>query len=76
MSGEPEVEAGRTVIRNHHRAECVLPVLSVGDETSRINRDASLHGVFHHLVNLGINSAPDVVERGTVKTPRTDLVGR
>jgi hypothetical protein len=59
---------------SHHRTESVLPVLFVGGETSGINGEASLHGGFHRLVNLGTNSAPDVVERATVNS--TNRLGR
>ena len=59
---------------NYHRTESVLPILSLGDETSGINGEASLHGGFHHLVNLGTNSAPDFVKWGTVNS--TDRLGR
>ena len=59
---------GRVTVTQITTGLSVLPVPSVGDETSGINGKASLHSVFRHLVNLGTNGAPDVVEGGTVNS--------
>jgi hypothetical protein len=50
---------------NYDGAECLLPVLSVGDEASGIDGVAGPPN-FHQFTNLGADSAPDLVERGAV----------
>lgn len=55
---------------NHHRTESVLLVLSMGEETGGIDREASLHIGFHQLVNLGTDSVPHFVKWGAVNSSK------
>lgn len=61
--------AGIDANPNHDQTKSLLPILSMGDKTSRID-GVAIGPISHQLANLGTDGAPDIIERGAVDSKK------